>query len=448
MAARNGALALIGATIVRGVRPLDIRASLLSGWLGQQVPLSNHDFWRQFLGGGTFTGKAVTVDQALKLATVWACVRLLSETLATLPLGFYRRNADGSRTAATGHPLYDILHNQPNGDMTAVAFWECVVVAMLIWGNAYIEIVRRGSDVVSLNLLLPSCMNVRRLKTGALEYRYRDETKNTERTIAESNMMHIPAFSIDGIMGLSAVQYGCNVFGTAIETDRTSAETFANSNRATGLIEVNKPLTNAQREMYRAHVKKVSEDGGVYVFEGGTKYESLKFNPADAELLASRSWNVEEICRWFGLDPAMVGHGGKDSNWGTGLEQKMLWFLIFALRKWCVRIEQAIRKSLLTVTERASLFAEFNMEGLLRGDSAARASWYSTMTQNGVMTRDECRTKENLAPMGGNAAVLTIQSNMMPIDALGMNQNGDGNNARDTILAWLGLSNAGGNDGK
>lgn len=446
MAARNSALALIGAVIQSGMRPFNVRASL-SQYVGQEISLENHGFWSSFLSTGSFTGKTVNVSMALKLATVWACVRLLSETLATLPLGFYRRRPDGSREPATNHPLYEILHNQPNADMTAAAFWQVVLVSMLLWGNAYIEIVRRAGSVSSLRFLLPYQVSARRLESGAREYRYQDPDRSTERPIAEANMMHIPAFSLDGICGLSAVQYGVNVFSTAIETDKASAQTFATSNKATGMIQVNRQtVTNPQRDMWRAHVKKVSEEGGVYVFENGVKFDSLKFNPADAELLASRSWNVEEICRWFGVDPAMVGHGGKDSNWGTGLEQKMLWFLIFALRKWCVRIEQSIRKSLLTTVERATLFAEFNMEGLLRGDSAARASFYSTMTQNGLMTRDECRQKENLAPMGGNAAVLTIQSNMMPIDSLGQQQ--DGNDARDTILAWLGLSIAGGNDGK
>src|SRR5450631_1645588 len=139
------------------------------------------------------------------------------------------------------------------------------------------------------------------------------------------------------------------------------------------------------------------------VLEKGTGFQKLGFDPVSAELLASRSWNVEEITRWFRVDPAMIGHGGKDSNWGTGLEQKMLWFLTFTLRHWCIRIEQAVRKSLLMPVERAKYFAEFNMEGLLRGDSTSRAAFYSSMVNVGIYTRDECRQLENMAPMGGNA---------------------------------------------
>lgn len=416
----------------RGMRSLQPKASL-SQWIGT-VTLANHDFWTQWTAGGSFTGKAMTADMALKLSTVWACVRLLSETLATLPLGFYRRNKDGSREQATDHPLYEILHNTPNADMTAAVFWQVVLTSLLLWGNAYIEIGRNRSAVSGLLFLMPNCMSVRRLKSGALEYTYVDAETRATRTIAEADMMHIRSFSLDGLMGLSAVSYGVNVFGTAMETDRASADTFQNANKANGVITTNKFLNPQQRQMHREHIKTVSDQGGVYVFEDGTKFESLKFNPHDAELLQSRSYNVEEICRWFGIDPAMVGHGGKDSNWGTGLEQKMLWFLVFALRKWCVRIEQAIRKHLLTSVERASLFAEFNMEGLLRGDSNSRSSFYSTAAQNGYKTRNEIRRLENDPPMPGGD-VLTVQSNLIPLDQLGKAP--ADNSARDAFLAWL-----------
>jgi HK97 family phage portal protein len=416
---------------------LAVKAAL-QDWLGKGITLKDHGFWRDLFHniGGNFLGKRVTVDSALQLATVWACVRLISETLATLPLGFYQRNADGSRTVATSHALYDLLHNQPNDDMTAVVFWEAVVASMLLWGNAYIEIFRSGRTVVALGFLMPWRVTVSRLANGNVEYRYR-AAGGGERVIAQADMMHIPAFSVDGVLGLSPVAYGTNVLGTSIETDRASAETFRDAMRSPGIITVASVLKNEQREQIREHVKKVAVEGGVYVLEKGTGFEKLKFNPVDAELLASRSWNVEEICRWFGLDPAMVGHGGKDSNWGTGLEQKMLWFLVFALRKWCVRIEQAVRKNLLTPVERLTFFAEFNMEGLLRGDSTARAAFYASAGQNGWKTRNEIRRLENDPPMAGGD-VLTVQSNLMPLDQLGKAP-AAGSSARDALLAWLGI---------
>jgi HK97 family phage portal protein len=375
-------------------------------------------------------------------------VRLIAETLATLPLGFYRRNADGSRTPATQHSLYEILHNQPNADMTAVVFWEVVVASMLLWGNAFIEVVRSGNTVIALHFLTPARLTARRLSGGGYEYRYRDETASaTERVIRAESLMHIPAFSLDGITGLSPIVYGVNVFGTAIETDKASAETFRDAMRSPGLITMDMILKKDQREQIRQHVKTVSNDGGVMVLEKGASFQKLGFDPVSAELLSSRSFNVEEICRWFGLDPAMVGHGGKDSNWGTGLEQKMLWFLVFALRKWCVRIEQAVRKSLLTPVERLTLFAKFNMEGLLRGDSTARASFYTSAGQNGWMTRNEMRGLEELPPMPGGD-VLTVQSNLVPLDQLGKVPASADRAAANAMLTWLGLDQTGAAPGK
>lgn len=411
------------ATMMRGLPRSDRRAggmkAMLSNWLGTPIKLTDGAFWAEFLGS-SFLGKSVTVDQALQLSTVWACVRLIAETLATLPLALYKRNPDGSRSVAYTHPLYVLLHEQPNADMTAVTFWEVVVTSMLLWGNAYVEIIRVGNQLVALDFLYPVRMSFRKNTDGSVTYEYRDQRGNL-RTIAETDMMHIVGFSTDGVLGMSPVVYGANVMGTAIETDRASAETFRDSLRSPGMVTMDMVLQKDQRDQVRKHVKQVSDEGGVFVLEKGAKFEKIGFDPVTAELLASRRWNVEEICRWYRVDPAMVGYGGKDSNWGTGLEQKNLWFITFTLRHWCVRIEQSIKRRLLTPVERLTYFPEFNMEGLLRGDSGARKEFYSSMTQNGLMTRDECRVKENLAPKGGNADVLTVQSNLIPIDKLGEN---------------------------
>lgn len=163
--------------------------------------------------------------------------------------------------------------------------------------------------------------------------------------------------------------------------------------------------------------------------------EALGINPKDAQLLESRGFSVEEVCRWYLVDPSMVGHGGKDSNWGTGLEQKMLRFITFTLRPWLRRIEQAINKSLLSPQDQGRYYAEFAIEGLLRGDSAARAALYSVMVNNGIWTRDEVREKENMPRRGGNADVLTVQSAMVPLDNIGDMASGD--SARAALKAWL-----------
>lgn len=415
-------------------KPGRIKSSVLK-WLGVPIQFTDGSFLKAWMGGSNWSGKTVTVDSALQLSTVWSCVRLIAETLSTLPLGFYERNPDGSRSAATSHPLYEILHNQPNGDMTAVVFWEAVIASMLLWGNAYCEIIRVAGRIIALDFLMPDSMSVRRLRDGSIEYKFRDSDGSAPRVILEGDMLHIPAFTTNGILGLSPISYGANVFGTAMATDEASADTFKNAMRSPGLVMMDTVLKGEQRDDVRKHVAKVSKEGGVMVLEKGAGFQKLSFNPVDAELLASRAFNIEEMCRWFRIDPSMVGHGQANSNWGTGLEQKMLWFLTFVLRPWCVRIEQGVRKSLLTPVERTRYFAEFAIEGLLRADSAARSAFYSSMTQNGIMTRDDCRKKENLPPKGGNADVLTVQSNMLPIDKLG--QTSDSTAAKDALKNWL-----------
>ncbi|MBC3811340.1 phage portal protein [Undibacterium aquatile] len=414
-----------------------IKASVLQ-WLGVPISLTNGEFWDAWLSGSNWSGQRVTVDSALQLSTAMACVRLIAETISTLPLGFFEKLPDGTRKTAVSHPLYEILHSQPNADMSAVTFWEVVLASMLLWGAAYIEIRRIGTRIVALDFLLPEKMQrPRRNRAGEIEFWYTNPD-GTRRQILESDMMHLPAFSVDGISGISPIAYGANVFGSAMATDRASAETFKDAMRSPGIVTMDSVLKPDQREDIRKHVDKVSKTGGVMVLEKGAGFHQLTFNPADAQLLSSRQFNVEEICRWFRVPPFMVGHAEKSTTWGTGIEQQMIAFLTFVLRPWCVRIEQGVRKSLLNPVERNRYFSEFAMEGLLRADSAARASFYSAMTQNGIFTRDDCRILENRPPMGGNAAVLTVQSNMMPIDLLG--QKTDSAAAKDALNAWLNQS--------
>jgi HK97 family phage portal protein len=398
--------------------------------------LKDGALWSAYYGGNNYAGKNVSAGSALRLSTVWACVRLLSETIATLPIGFYERQADGSRTSANAHPLYRLLHSQPNADMTAVQFWEVVVASMLLWGNAYVRKVTSSRRIVALDFLLPDRMSVRRLPTGAREYRYR-ELDGTVSLIPEDELMHIPAFSLDGVNGLSPVQFGANVMGAAMAADETSAGLFKNAMKSPGLVMMDAVLKEGQREQIRDHVKTVADSGGYMVLEKGSSFQQLNMNPEDAELLASRGFNVEELCRWFRVPPFMVGHSEKSTSWGTGIEQQMIGFLTFSLRPWLTRIEQSIRKNLLTPAEQSRYFAEFAIEGLLRADSAARAAFYASAGQNGWMNRNEMRALENLPPVEGGD-VLTVQSNLVPIDQLGQQPAATG--VQDALKSWLGLA--------
>jgi HK97 family phage portal protein len=410
-------------------------------WLGAPISLADGDFWGAWNGGG----KALTVDAALQLSTVWACVRLISETISTLPLGFYEKLPDGSRRSASEHPLYELLHNQPNADMTAVQFWEAVIASMLLWGNAYIEKAKIGKRVVALNFLLPQRMTKRRLSDGSMEYKYRD-LDGQLRLLGEDELINIPAFSLDGVNGLTPMAYGAKVFSSATATEDASAKVFATGMRAAGVLKMGATVTDKdQREALRVRLNQFTAGGpnagSVLVLENGADFQQLSINPNDSEMIASRQHGVEEICRWFMTPPSMVGHGTAVSNWGTGREQIMLGFLTFTLRPWLSRVEQAIRKSLIAPVDRNKYFAEFNIEGLLRADSAARAAFYSIMSQNGIYTRNEIRKFENLPRVDGGDE-LTVQSNLIPLSMLGKITS-TATAAKNAVIDWLGLKQDG-----
>ena len=412
-------------------QPGRVKSALLR-WLGVPISLVDGSFWAEWSGAKNYAGKTVSVNSALQLSAAWACVRLISETLSTLPLNLYDDSGD-AKIMARDHQLYRLLHAQPNADMTAAVFWQAYVASLLLWGNAYVEIHRSGGAITSLEFLLPQFVTRKRTGSGAVEWSYSDPIVKVTRRIAESQMWHTPAFTTDGITGLSPIALGANVIGSAMAADEASAHTFKNGMKAAGLVTMDAVLKPEQREDVRQHVRKVSADGGVMVLEKGSGFQQLTMNPQDAELLSTRGFNVEEICRWFRVPPFMVGHSENSTNWGTGIEQQMIGFVTFVLRPWCVRIEQSIRKSLMTPAEKQRYQAEFVMEGLLRGDSAARGQFYSTMVQNGIYTRNNVRRLENLEPVEGGDE-LTVQSNMIPIGMLGQ-----GTTAQDALKNWLGI---------
>jgi HK97 family phage portal protein len=386
----------------------------------------------------TWSGTSVNQETALQNDTVWSCTKKISEAVSTLPLGFYAKAPDGTRQLATDHPLSDILHNQPNARMSAVNFWQAIVASMLLWGNGYAEIVRTAdrSRVIALNFLLPDRMRLTWDRdTGRLEYEYYDRATGRNRPLLAGDVFHCKAFNLDGEVGLSAIQYGRNSIGTTLAMHEAAATTFRDATRASGIITMDATLGKEQREQVREHVKEVSRKGGVYVLEKGAGFHGLRFNPHDAELLATMSFSVETICRWFGMAPVMIGHGDKQSSWPTSTEAQAVLFVQYVLRAIICRIEQEIRRALLTPAERQRFFAEFAVEGLLRGDSKTRAEFYASAILNGWMTRNEVRRLENLPPLPGGD-VLTVQSQLVPLEMIGQ-QPAPAENVRSALQAWL-----------
>lgn len=390
------------------------------GIRAQTLTLDDVAGWQQLMAVATSkTGHNVTQDTALRLSTVWACVRLISETLATLPLGMYERDG-GRRRPAPGHWLHGIIHDTPNSKATAAVFWESVTAAMLLRGEAYAEKLVIGDRITGLRFLVPS--RLRRpwnRQSDVFEYTERD---GTTREIPAKRIWTVPGFSLDGQHGTSVIAYGAEVFGAALAANEAAASTFKNGLMPSTYFKMDRVLTPAQRAEFRENLAALTGSlnaGKSPLLEGGMTVGEVGIKPEDAQLLESRGFSVEEICRWFRVPPFMVGHTEKATSWGSGIEQQLIGFLTFTLAPWVRRIEQAISKDLLTPIERQRYYPKFSVEGLLRADSAGRAAYYGVMVDKGIFTRDQVRELEDQEPMGGNAAVLTVQAATVPLDDLG-----------------------------
>lgn len=359
-------------------------------------------------------------ESALGISATWACVNLLAGTIASLPLMVYRTVGE-RRTVAKDHPLYRLLHDSPNADQTAVDFWEFVQAAVELAGNAYAEKRTTGGRITSLVPIRPDKVTVRRLGDGDLEYRWSEDGKAFVRRSAD--MLHIRGFGGSPLGGASTLAICRSTFGGAMAVDDAAAKTFANGIRPSGVLSTDKTLNSTQRpELERLLQDKFSgamNAGRPMVLDNNMKWQQLTLNPEDAQMLESRRFSVEEICRVFGVPPHMIGHTENSTSWGTGLEQQTLGFQKFTLRRRLKRIEQALEKQLLTPADRAAAVTiEFNLEGLLRGDSAARASFYQSGLNNGWMTINEVRALENLPPVeGGNVPRMQMQN--VPITEAG-----------------------------
>lgn len=374
----------------------------------------------QFIAGGlTVAGPPVTVNSAMQLDTVWACVRLIAQTIATLPLFVYRKNRNGQGEVDDTHALYALLHDRPNIDMTAVEFWESMVACLLLWGNAYASIERVGNRIVALYPLMPERLTVRRNQDGSLTYRYSRCAQAIE--FAEEDIYHIKGFSLDGLVGISVIGQARQMLSTAIAAETATASFLKNGMRPSAIATSKEILNDTQRGQFRSMIERYTgamNAGAIPIMEGPFGLQNLGLPPEDAQLLETRSFHVEQICRWFDVPPVMVHHMEKTTAWGTGLEQMMIWFLVFSLRPHLKRIEQSISKSLLKPQERSIYYAEFNVEGLLRADSKSRSDLYIALVDHGLRTRNEVRALDNMPPLPGGD-VLTVMANLLPITLLG-----------------------------
>ena len=379
-----------------------------------------------FLMGGSSSGKRVTERTAMQMTAVYSCVRILSETLASLPLHIYEVTESNSKKAIS-HPLYNLLHDEPNTEMTSFIFRETLMTHLLLWGNAYAQIIRNGKgEVLGLYPLMPDRMKVDRDERGQLYYEYlvSDSDANTkERGIVRldpSDILHIPGLGFDGLVGYSPIAMAKNAIGMAIATEEYGAAFFANGATPSGILEHPGVVKNpeAMRESW-AKGFSGSNSHKVAILEEGMKYTPISIAPNEAQFLETRKFQLNEIARIFRVPPHMVGDLEKSSF--SNIEQQSLEFVKYTLDPWVTRFEQAMTRRLLTADEKKKFYIKFNVDGLLRGDYQSRMNGYATARQNGWMSANDIRTLENLDLIsdedGGN--LYLINGNMLPLKNAG-----------------------------
>jgi HK97 family phage portal protein len=388
-----------------------------------------------FFFGGTTSGKPVNEHTAMQMTAVYSCVRILAEAVAGLPLHLYKYTDSGGKEKALSHPLYFLLHDEPNPEMSSFVFRETLMTHLLLWGNAYAQIIRNGKgEVIALYPLMPNRMSVDRDSSGALYYtytKYSDEAptmKGMTVTLRPSDVFHIPGLGFDGLVGYSPIAMAKNAIGMAIACEEYGAKFFANGAAPGGVLEHPGTIKDPQkvRDSWNAAYQGSSNSHRVAVLEEGMKYQPIGISPEQAQFLETRKFQINEIARIFRVPPHMVGDLEKSSF--SNIEQQSLEFVKYTLDPWVIRWEQTISRALLRPDEKKLYFAKFNVDGLLRGDYVSRMNGYATARQNGWMSANDIRELENLdripPELGGD--LYLINGNMTKLEDAGIFANKEG----------------------
>lgn len=375
------------------------------------------DSGNTFIFGRADSGERVDEKSAMQISTVYACVRLLSESVAGLPLHLYRyKGKNGEKEMATDHPLYKILYRQPNPEMTSFTFREVLMTSLLLWGNAYAQIIRDGKNgILALYPLSPENVEVDRDNGGNIYYIYHAYTdeipgeNNKDIILQREDMFHIPGLGFNGLVGFSPIAMMKNALGSTMAVEKFGSAFFRNGAQPSGVLEHPGTLKDPAkiRENWSAVYGGANNAHKVAVLEEGMQYKPISLNPQDSQFLETKKFSVDEICRIFRVPPHMV----QDLEHATfsNIEHQSLDFVVHSLMPWLIRFEQGIVKDLLLEDEQDNYFPKFNVDGLLRGDYQSRMNGYATGFANGFLSPNDIRRLENLDPipdeLGGNVYV-------------------------------------------
>ncbi len=369
-----------------------------------------------FSFGTGASGKPVTPSSAIQMSVVYACVRVISETVASLPLGVYEETPTGSRKALD-HPLYRILHDEPNPEMTSFTLRETMMSHLLLWGNSYCQIILSGRNgILGLYPLLPDQMEVDRDSWGQLTYTY-TTSEGRRVKLDPREVLHIPGLGFDGVMGYSPIAMEKNAIGLGLAAEEYGSKFFQNGARPIGVLKHPNTVKDAKklRESWNETYGGSANAGRTAVLEEGMDYKPISMSNNEAQFLETRKFQVSEICRIFRVPPHMIG----DLEHATfsNIEHQSISFAVHTIRPWLVRIEQGMNRALFPEMEKGRFYVQFNIDGLMRGDYKSRMEGYAIGIQNGFMSPNDVRALERLNPIpeeeGGNAYL--VNGNMISI---------------------------------
>jgi HK97 family phage portal protein len=357
-------------------------------------------------------GVHISEESSLGVTAVYACVKIIAESIASLPLHLIRETS-GIRTRARDHPLYGVLHDLANEETTSLNFREACLASLLLWGNAYARIERHNGHVTALWFLKPQRMDVYRdTNTSKLIYRYTTETGQLVEFDAHE-IFHVIGFSLDGLKGMSPIQQAKQTIGLTFATEEYGAKFFANGARPGGVLETPGVVKDPERlrASWNAQFQGSRNSHKIAVLEEGIKYHSIGIPPDEAQFLETRKFQLSEICRIFRVPPHMIAD--LDRATFSNIEHQSIEFVQHTLRPWIVRYEQAIYKCLLSKEERHLYYAKFNVDGLLRGDYHSRMQGYAIGRQNGWLSANDIRELEDMNPIK-DGDIYLVNGNMVP----------------------------------
>ena len=407
------------------IKPVSFIQSIFKGKATDRAAGSGYRF---FFGQST-AGKTVNEKTAMQMTAVFACVRILAESIASLPLHVYKRSPDGNLVKAEDTELFYMLHDKPNPEMTSFIFRETLMTHILLWGNAYAQILRNGrGEVLGLYPLLPNKMTVERDEKGQLYYRYQRVNEEpptmdgTDVILLPEDVLHIPGLGFDGLVGYSPISMMKNTIGLAMAAEEYGSKFFANGAAPAGVLEhpgVIKDVSKL-RESWNSTFGGSANAGKIAILEEGMHFSPISMSPQDSQLLETRQYQLTEIARIFRIPPHMLADLSKATY--SNIEHQSLEFVKYTLQPWIARWEAALSDALLTRDERKEYLIRFNVDGLLRGDYKTRMEGYAVGINNGFLCPNDVRALENLdlipEEKGGNSFL--IQGAMVRLEDAGI----------------------------